>query len=117
MKEAVVRAASSGKPINDLMSVARSEIGMNSVRKLATTEAKKAKFEFLRNGCMHGQFKHVIVSTQSTYRSFLATLAPHDLHDGWEQAHSTDDSRSIILSSHAVRPQPSDDLKSNVTSN
>jgi hypothetical protein len=32
------------------MSVASSEIGMSSVRKLATTAAKKAKFEFFKNG-------------------------------------------------------------------
>ena len=54
MKEAVVCAASSGKPRNDLMSVARSEMGIKRVRKLATTEAKKAKLEFFRNGWMYG---------------------------------------------------------------
>lgn len=50
MKDAVVCAASSGKPSNVLISVARSEIGIRRVRKLATTEAKKAKLEFFRNG-------------------------------------------------------------------
>jgi hypothetical protein len=52
MKEAVVCAASSGKPMIDLMSVARREIGIRRVRRLATTEAKKAKLECFRNGFM-----------------------------------------------------------------
>lgn len=53
MKDAVVWAASSGKPIMDLMRVARSESGMSRVSKLATTEAKKAKLECLRKGWLY----------------------------------------------------------------
>lgn len=34
------------------MSVVRSEIGIRRVRKLAATEAKKAKLEFFKNGCV-----------------------------------------------------------------
>ena len=50
IKEAVVCAASSGKPINLAMRVAMSDTGRRKVRKLTIIEATVAKLEFLRKG-------------------------------------------------------------------